>query len=395
VIVVGAELGRLLADLGAEVIKVESNAFPDGSRQSLDGDLISPSFALGHRNKASFGVNLRDPRGRQLFLRLAAASDVVLSNFRPGTMESLGLGYDDLAAVNPGIIVADSSAFGPTGPWSRRMGYGPLVRASSGLSDLWRYPGVDDSYSDASTIFPDHICARAGAIAVAAKLIERRRTGRGGTVSIAQAETILTELSVEIAQESLRPHSISAAGNAVAGDAPRGVYQCEGDDEWAVITVRDDRDFAALARVIGQPRLASDPRFTTADGRVAHRGELDAVVAAWAARRAPRQVAAELQAARVPAGPMQRVPEYLDDPQLRERRFLAPMKHPLIAEPMPSERAGAVFERIPDAPLAPAPLAGEHTREIARRLLGLNPEEIMELIAAGVLEEAAPERSVR
>ena len=395
VIVVGAELGRLLADLGAEVIKVENSAFPDGSRQSLTGDMMSPSFALGHRNKTSFGVNLRHPRGRDLFLRLVATSDVVLSNFKPGTMESLGLGYSDLAAVNPGIIIADSSAFGPTGPWSRRMGYGPLVRASSGLSDLWRYPGIEDSYSDSSTIFPDHVCARVGAIAVVAKLIERRRTGRGGTVSIAQAETILTELSVEIAQESLRPHSITAVGNAIAGDAPQGVYQCAGDDEWAVITIRDDADFAALAKVIGQPQLAGDPRFATADGRVAHRGELDAAVAAWTAVRSPRQVAAELQAARVPTGPMQRVTEYLDDPHLRERRFLTSMRHPLIDEPMPAERAGAVFERTPDAPLGPAPLAGQHTREIARRLLGLSPEEIMELITEGVLEEATPERSSR
>jgi len=395
VIVVGAELGRLLADLGAEVIKVENRAFPDGSRQSMTGELISPPFALGHRNKTSFGVNLRDPRGRELFLRLAAVSDVVLSNFKPGTMESLGLGYDDLAEVNPGIIVADSSAFGPTGPWGRRMGYGPLVRASSGLSDLWRYPGIDDSYSDASTIFPDHICARVGAIAVVAKLVERRRTGQGGTVSIAQAETILTELSVEIAQESLQPHPVTAVGNAIAGDAPRGVYQCAGDDEWAVITIRNDADFAALAKVIGQPQLAGDPRFAAADGRVAHRAELDAVVAAWAVGRSPRQAAAELQAEHVPAGPMQRVMEYPADPHLRERRFLTRMRHPLIAEPMLAERASAVYELTPDAPLAPAPLAGEHTREIARRLLGLSPQEIKELIAEGVLEEATPERGYR
>jgi crotonobetainyl-CoA:carnitine CoA-transferase CaiB-like acyl-CoA transferase len=297
--------------------------------------------------------------------------------------------------VNPGIVVAESSAFGPTGTWSRRMGYGPLVRASSGLSQLWRYPDIDGSYSDASTIFPDHICARVGATAVLAKLIERRRTGRGGTVSVAQAETILTELSAEIALESLQPGAITAVGNAIAGDAPRGVYQCAGDDEWAVITIRDDDDFAALATVVGRPELADDPRYATPDDRVAHRGELDALVGEWTAARSPRHVAVELQAARVPAGPMQRITEYPDDPHLRERRFLALMRHPLIAEPIPSERASAVFERMPDALLAPAPLAGQHTREIAQRLLGLSPEEIKDLIADGVLEETVPERSDR
>jgi crotonobetainyl-CoA:carnitine CoA-transferase CaiB-like acyl-CoA transferase len=390
VIVVGAELGRLFGDLGAEVIKVENRAFPDGSRQSLAGEVISRGFAVGHRNKTSFGVNLRDPRGRDLFLRLVASADVVLSNFKPGTMESLGLGYPELAAVNPGIIVADSSAFGPTGPWSRRMGYGPLVRASTGLSALWRYPGIDDSYSDASTIYPDHISARVSAIAVLAKLVERRRTGRGGTVSAAQAETILAELSTEIALESVRPGSITAAGSAIAGDAPRGVYQCAGDDEWAVITIRDHSDFAALTTMIGQPQLAGDPRYATPDDRVARRDELDRFVAAWTICRSPRQVAEELQAAHVPAGPMQRAAAYLDDPQFRERRFLTPMRHPLIAEPMPSERSCAVFERMPDALLKSAPLAGQHTRDIAQRLLGLSLPDIAALIAAGVLEESEP-----
>ena len=388
VIVVGAELGRLLGDLGAEVIKVENSAFPDGSRQSLTGEAMAAGFALGHRNKASFGVNLRDPRGRDLFLHLAGQADVVLSNFKPGTLESLGLGYAELTQANPGIIVADSSAFGPTGPWSRRMGYGPLVRATAGLSDLWRYPGVDGGYSDASTIFPDHICARVSAIAVVAKLIERRRTGRGGTVSAAQAETILAALSAEIALESVRPGSVTAVGNALAGDAPRGVYRCAGDDGWAVITVGDDSDFTALAKTIGRPELASDSRYATPGDRVARRDELDELVTAWTSRRSPRQVAAELQGARVPAGPMQRVTEYLDDPHLRQRRFLVPTRHPLIPHPVPAERSAAVFRNMPDAPLEPAPLAGQQTRDIARTLLGLSDAQIEVLIGDGVLEDS-------
>jgi crotonobetainyl-CoA:carnitine CoA-transferase CaiB-like acyl-CoA transferase len=389
VIVVGAELGRLLADLGAEVIKVENRAFPDGGRQSMSGEAISGGFAAGHRNKVSIGINLRDERGQELFRRLAAASDIVLSNFKPGTLESLGLGYAQLSAVNPGIIMADSSAFGPTGPWSRRMGYGPLVRASSGLTDLWRYPGIEGSYSDASTIYPDHVGARVSAVAVLAKLIERRRTGRGGTVSVAQAETILTELSAEIALESVRPGSIAATGNAVPGDAPRGVYPCAGDDEWVVITVRDDADFAALARATGQPGLAVRPELATAAGRIAGREEIDAAVTAWTRARTPREAAAELQAAGVPAGPMLRIPELLHDPHLLARGFLTATRHPLIDGALPGERASAVFERMPDPALRPAPLAGQQTREIAARLLGLSSAQIQSLLDDGVLEESA------
>jgi crotonobetainyl-CoA:carnitine CoA-transferase CaiB-like acyl-CoA transferase len=394
VIVVGAELGRLLADLGAEVIKVENSAFPDGSRQSLAGEAISGGFAAGHRNKTSIGVNLRDERGKEIFRRLAAASDIVVSNFKPGTLEALGLGYAELARVNPGIIMADSSAFGPTGPWSRRMGYGPLVRASAGLTDLWRYPDVEGSYSDASTIYPDHVGARVSAVAVLAKLVERRRTGRGGTVSIAQAETILGELSAEIALESLCPGSITAAGNALPGDAPRGVYPCAGDDEWVVITVRGDADFAALAGVIGPPQLAAAP-YATAAGREARRGDIDAAVTAWTSQRPPREAATALQAAGVPAGPMLRVPEQLGDPHLARRRYLTTMRHPLIAAAMPAERSSATFERMPDPPLNPAPLAGQQTREIAARLLGLDAAEIQSLLDLRVLEEPArpPDRA--
>lgn len=315
----------------------------------------------------------------------------MLSNFKPGTLESLGLGYADLAAVNPGIIMADSSAFGPTGPWSRRMGYGPLVRASSGLTDLWRYPDAEGSYSDASTIFPDHVGARVSAVAVLAKLVERRRTGRGGTVSVAQAETILGELSTEIALESVAPGSIAAGGSAVPADAPHGVYPCAGDDEWVVITVRDDADFAALAGVLGPPQLAGTPGYATRAGRAAAREPIDALVAAWTRSRPPREAAAALQAAGVPAGPMLRIPEHLGDPHLAGRGFLTPTRHPLLAGPVPGERASAVFERMPDPPLGPAPLAGQQTRELAARLLSLSAADIQSLLDDGVLEE--PETS--
>jgi crotonobetainyl-CoA:carnitine CoA-transferase CaiB-like acyl-CoA transferase len=286
--------------------------------------------------------------------------------------------------------MADSSAFGPTGPWSRRMGYGPLVRAASGLTDLWRYPGAEGSHSDASTIFPDHVGARVSAIAVLAKLVERRRTGRGGTVSVAQAETILTELSTEIALESLRPGSITAGGRAAPADAPSGVYPSAGDDEWVVITVRDNADFAALAGVLGQPELAARPAYATPAARAASRGQLDARVAAWTRQRSPREAARELQAAGVPAGPMLRAPEHLTDPHLAGRRFLTPASHPLIAGPLPGERASAVFERMPDAPRLPAPLAGQQTREVAARLLGLSAADIQSLLADGILEETVP-----
>ncbi len=182
VIVVGADTGRMFADEGADVIKIESRAFPDGSRQAMGDGPMAPSFAWGHRNKRSLGLDLRSDEGKKLFLALAEHSDLVLSNFRPGTMESLGLGYAELSRVNPGIVMVDSSALGSTGPESRSMGYGPLVRASTGLTTLWRYPDQPDGFCDSVTIYPDHTSARIGAVGALAMLMRRGggRPGRDG-----------------------------------------------------------------------------------------------------------------------------------------------------------------------------------------------------------------------
>jgi crotonobetainyl-CoA:carnitine CoA-transferase CaiB-like acyl-CoA transferase len=238
VIVIGAETGRLFADLGADVIKIESRAFPDGSRASAAAGTVSPSFAWGHRNKRSLGIDLRHPQGKELFLRLAEVSDVVLSNFKPGTLESLGLGYKALREVNPRIVVVDSSALGSSGPASRRMGYGPLVRARTGLTSLWRYLDRPESYCDGLTVYPDHTAARIGAAGALAALIARRRTGRGGTVSISQAEVMLTQFSAEFLRETFDPGTLVPIGNRGEFDAPWGVYACAGDDQWCVITIR-------------------------------------------------------------------------------------------------------------------------------------------------------------
>ncbi|CAO5147436.1 putative CoA-transferase Rv1866 [Frankia sp. AiPs1] len=392
VIVVGAELGRLFADLGAEVIKIENRAFPDGSRQSLDGSAMSPGFAYGHRNKLGLGLDLRSPEGARLFRRLVAHSDVVLSNFRPGTLEALGLGPRELARVNPRIIVADSSAFGSTGPWADRMGYGPLVRAAAGLTALWRYPDDPDGYSDASTIYPDHVVARLSATAVLAMLLARRRTGRGGRVSVAQAEVMLGQLAPLLALESLAPGALAPEVDLPGADAPHGVYPCAGDDEWCVVTIRGDAEWDRLVGLLGDAALAGsdDPRFADAAARRARRAGIDAALSAWTRGRTPRQAAAELQAVGVPAGMMQRVVNLIDDPHLVERGFLRTLRHPCLAEPLPTEGGPAVSTLLADPPSRPAPLPGQHSRDVLRGILGLTDGEIDRLVADGVVEIARP-----
>jgi crotonobetainyl-CoA:carnitine CoA-transferase CaiB-like acyl-CoA transferase len=387
VIVAGAEGGRILADQGAEVIKIENRAFPDGGRQSQTGSPMTPSIAQGHRNKLSMGINLRSDRGRELFKQLVAQSDVVLSNFKPGTLESLGLGYEVLKQVNPRIVMMDSSALGNTGPLSKSLGYGPLVRASTGLASLWRYPDIPDFYGDGVTIYPDHLAARVAAVGVMALLIRRERTGLGGTVSLSQAEIFINGNAEHFLRESLEPGSFVAHGNVCEFAAPDGIYPCAGEDEWCALSVRDDEDWRRLLAAIGRPELLDEADLANMAGRIARRAEVDALVSEWTLQHTPRQVTELLQAAGVPAGFMQRLSEYREDPQFKARDFIRSLEHEGLPEPLPSENRVVHAASMPEPELRPAPYQGEHTRAIAGRLLGLSAQEIDALIAAGDLED--------
>lgn len=387
VIVAGAEAGRLMADQGAEVIKVENRAFPDGGRQSLTGEPITPSIAQGHRNKQSMGINLRSDTGRRLFKQLVAKSDVLLSNFKPGTLESLGLGYDVLKAINPRLVMLDSSAMGNTGPQSRTLGYGPLVRASTGLAWLWRDPQIPDYFADGVTIYPDHLAARVGVCGVLALLVRRERTGLGGTVSVSQAEIFLNANAEPFLHESLQPGAFALHGNGSAHCGPHGVYRCAGEDQWCAVSVEDNDQWQSLANLMGRQDLLDDPTLSTAQGRVQQRERLDRAVGAWTAALSSREVMQQAQAQGISAGFMLRLSEYRDDPHLTHRQFIATLEHPGLPAPLPTESQLAHSLHIPPPPLRPAPYQGEHTRELAARLLGLSRAEIDSLIADGHLEE--------
>jgi crotonobetainyl-CoA:carnitine CoA-transferase CaiB-like acyl-CoA transferase len=356
VIVFGAELGRLLADQGADVIKVENSAFPDGLRQTLTGGAMNASFAWAQRNKRGLGLDLRSEPGRRLFLDLVRQADVVLANFKPGTLASLGLSYAELSQVNPRIIVSDSSAFGSTGAWSDRLGYGPLVRASCGVSELWRDP--DGAFCDGVTVYPDHVAAHVAAIAVLAAVIGRARSGRGAALEVAQADVAVMHLGPVLAA--------LGAGHASSPGSTAWVLPCAGDDEWCVIDVRDEGDRARLADLVGGVDLVR-----------------------WTFGRRTDEVMAAVQAAGVPAGSMRRLPELLTDPHLAARQSFRTMSHPLLSRPVPANARAARFSTIGDPPQRPAPVPGEHTRQIGRTLLGLSPADIDHLVGEGVLQEGS------
>lgn len=356
VIVAGGELGRLFADLGAEVVKIESAAYPDGLRQAPPGQVMSRSWALTHRNERSLGLDLRTPAGADVFARLVTGADAVFANFKPGTLASLGFSYDRLRELNPRIVLAESSAFGATGPWSSRMGYGPLVRATTGVTSLWA--SADGGFHDATTIFPDHVSARLTAIAALAALIRRDRTGQPAHVHVSQSEAAVTQLATRYVTESAR-----AAGLPVVDDtATHGVYPCAGDDEWCVISLCSENDHAALESATAGVDTAE-----------------------WTRTRDKTAVARTLQDAGIAAAPMNRAVDVPADPQVRYRKLYSDMEHPLFDAPMLTETGPAPYTNIPPALLTPAPMPGEQTREICRQILDISAGETDRLIADGTL----------
>lgn len=354
VIVVGAETGRMFADGGADVVKVESAAFPDGSRQSYLPYGLSASFASGHRNKRSLGLDLRQEQGRALFLDLVRKADVLLSNFKPGTMESLGLGAEVLAKVNPRLVMAESSAFGPTGPWAKRLGYGPLVRAATGLTGMWRYPDDPDSYSDAVTVYPDHVAGRISALGAVALLIRRLRTGRGGTASVSQAEVMMGQFAGLLVTND----ETQFAGREI-------VVRALGEDEWCVLTP-PDRPSSGLCTLLG-----------------------DASIREWVSARSPMDASLALQAAGVAAAPMLRVADLPGFAYCRERGIFRVDQHPYLSDPVVSERAAARYRHIPEPQGRPAPLTGEQTGDIVASWLGVGVDKAAALESTGVLQPTA------
>jgi crotonobetainyl-CoA:carnitine CoA-transferase CaiB-like acyl-CoA transferase len=304
-------------------------------------------------------MDLRHPSGAGIFERLVAGADAVFANFKPGTLASLGFSYDRLRELNPRIVLAERSAFGANGPWSARMGYGPLVRATTGVTWLWTSENAPHgSFYDATTIFPDHVAARITAIAALAAVVGRQHTGIGAHVHISQAEAAVNQLATAYVAEAAR-----AAHLPIADDPGlHAVYPCDGDDEWCVISLRDDDDRAALASVTG-----------------------GADVSDWVRTRDKVEVARLLQQAGVPAAPMNRAVDVLADPQITFRKVFSDMTHPLFDAPMPTETGPAPYRHIPPAELRPAPMPGEHTREICQKLLAMDADETDRLIAEGVL----------
>ncbi|MCH7707229.1 MAG: CoA transferase [Myxococcales bacterium] len=382
---VGVEVARLLAEFGADVIKIETKTAPDFIRVILNS-YMNPSFASSSRCKRSFGVDVKTQRGRELVYELIRGADVVIENSAPGTMSKLGFGPAKLREINPRIIGFSSQMVGTSGPWKGWIGYGPSTHPVSGLQYLWNFPEDEAQPAGSTNVYPDHYVGRLGTFAVLAGLVGRERHGHGIHVDAAQFESAVGLLGDLFARESMEAGSVKPQGNASERGAPWGAYQCAGDEEWCVVNVRSDAEWGALGEALGNPDWVKNPEYTTVTGRLAAREDLDRQLGAWTSLREPREVMETLQAHGVPAGIVAHPGHHFVDPQLLERGFLRPVDQPgdghLIFDGTPFCGSG-----LPEPMIGPAPQLGEHTRDVARELLGLSDADIEALIAEGVLED--------
>jgi crotonobetainyl-CoA:carnitine CoA-transferase CaiB-like acyl-CoA transferase len=381
-------VGRRFAEYGAEVMKVESRTYPDFMRLQLGGE-TNPSFASSSRSKLGFGVNAKTPEGVAILHELAAQTDLVVENNSTGTMDKLGIGFDALQAVNPDLVMVSSQLMGSHGAWSWWRGYGPSTQPPGGLVHLWNYADTDVP-AGSTSIYPDHVAGCLGAVSSLAALVGRARgVNQGVHLEVAQVETVVGMLGDLIAAEGVSAGSVVPMGNRSEVGAPWGLYRCEGDEQWAAITCRDDADWQGLVAAMDDPTWAKDADLATVDGRRARADELDEHIGEWTASRTKDDVAAACQRHGVPAAPMLTGAEQVSDPQYEARGFAVRIDQPGVG---PLWLDGGAFrgEHMEGPDVHQAPELGEHTRAIARNLLGRDHEEIDRLLAAGILETTPP-----
>jgi len=379
---------RLLGDMGAEVIKVEAvnnwDLLRSFTGQPPTVERVwdkSPYFNHVNRDKYGCVLDLSQEKGRELFLRLAAISDVVIENFRAEVMENLGLTYETLSAANPQLIVVSMPGHGSTGPERDFIAYGTNVEQLSGLCHLTGYEGGPPQKTGISYGDPMAGIAAAGAIALA--LWDRRRSGRGQYVEVAQRENLINMIGEQVVAYSMTGREPARRGNRDSSMAPHGCYPCRGEDQWLTIACEDDAQFAALCQAMGRPELASDARFADVVSRYRNQDALDGEIAAWTRVQSKEEAAEALQAAGVPASPVLSAPEVFEDPHLRARGFFETVAHS-VAGVWEVEGPHWRFSEAPAHIRLPAPAFGEHNGYVFRELLGLSEDEVARLEAEGV-----------
>ena len=402
--------GAYLADLGAEVIKVDScqaqfmdttrtlnGPYPDNDPGELPWER-GGTFQTLNRGKRSLTLDLRSETAVGLLKDLVRVSDIVLENFTPRVMNRFGLDYASLRAVKPDLIMVSNTGYGHSGPWSN---FGAMATALEPTHGTGAFIGYQDSVEDGrltegsvpnkiGNSYTDFLASWTAQLAVMASLLHRARTGRGMWIDLAMYQVGVSFMGAGVLDYAFNGRRTNRIGNRHGAMAPHGCYPCRGNDEWVTIAVRDDADWVSFCQALGQPSLAADPRFATAQTRLGHQEELDAIIAAWTGEQGQYQVMENLQARGVPAGPVLNARGMLSDPQFRARGFFEPVDHPPETGLGRREYIGRGW-KLSNAKVAiqkAAPMLGEANDYVLGQVLGLDTQAIRRLEQDGVIGQA-------
>ena len=373
----------LLADLGAEVIKVELPGTGDTLRA------LNP-FSEGHslywaslaRNKKSITLDMRTPRGRELLLKLVAQSDIVTESFRPGTLERWGLGYDQLKAANPDLVMVRVSGYGQTGPYRDKAGFGTPATALAGLTYITGYP--DRPPVNWPIALADYLAGLIGALSALAALRDRDVRKQGGQwIDVSLYESVFRLLEVIVAEYGKLGQVRERTGHRTGISSPVGTYQ-SGDGQWMVLSVSNERTWDRFCTVIDRRDLFDDPRFRSNAERVANIDELDGLVSAWFAQHDAEAILTLLDDAGVPISPINSMADVFADPHVVARENVVSVEDPRVG-PVPMPNVVPRFSETPGAIRHTGPALGEHNDDVYGDLLGLDQAERDALRADGVI----------
>jgi len=378
----GPFCGQLLGDFGAEVIKVEPPGSGDpmrawGREKPHGKSLWWPILA---RNKKSVTLNLREPRGQELARRLAARADVLLENFRPGTLERWGLTPEALWAVNPGLVITRVTGYGQTGPYASRAGFGSIGEAMGGIRYVTGDPDRPPSRTGVS--LGDELAGTFAALGTMIALHARRRTGRGQVVDAALYEAVLAMMESLLPEWEIAGYQRERTGAVLPNVAPSNVYPTK--DGSVLIAANQDSIFRRLAAVMGRPELADDGRYATHGARGAHAAELDELIADWSRGQQAGPLLDTLHAAGIPAGLIYRARDMLDDPHFRAREAIIRLTHPQFGQ-LPMQNVFPRLSATPGRARSTGPDLGQHNTDVYQGLLGLTSDEAVALAADGII----------
>jgi crotonobetainyl-CoA:carnitine CoA-transferase CaiB-like acyl-CoA transferase len=383
-LIAGPFCGQLMADHGAEVIKIEPPHRPgdvaegDPMRQWGRGKPLW--FPVVGRNKKTITLNLRDSRGQELLRKLVKKSDFLLENFRPGTLEKWGLGYDTLSADNPGLIMIRVSGYGQTGPYAPRAGYGSIGEAMGGIRNLAGDPSTPPSRVGLS--IGDSLAATFACLGAIMALHHRHRTGQGQVVDSAIYEAVLAMMESTVPEYTEAGFVRERTGSILPGVAPSNAYPCSDGD--ILIGANQNSVFARLAEAMGRPELAKDPRYATHLARGENQDELDTLISDWTRPQPSADVLDLMETHGVPAGKIYKAPDMLADPHFAAREALVKVAHPDFANLVMQN----VFPKLSATPGKvnwPGQPMGAHNHEIYNELLGLSDDDIRGLAQEGVI----------